>query len=155
MRQEKTNLRSLHYSNRHRQYGRTCYMLDIDAIEFNSKCQPILMYDEKHSSIQEIDLTSFSVQCQKNVANKLGIPMVILVTYIMDDNQNLLGAEHNLNSATHWQYYIIPVNISGKPQQMTEKQWVEFLYFHRNEQMPDLPNLSTIWHEVNLPTIIS
>jgi hypothetical protein len=165
--EEKYGIRSLHYSTRHRHFYGACPMLDIDHIEFCGK-EPVLLYDEKHGNINEIEIDSYSASCYRTISQRLKVPFLLVVVFAMrqlekDLNYTLLSANHTVAgnsqySNDHYQFYAIPGNqyAPGLGGQYTELAWVSMLHDIRKQKLPEniKKNLCTTWKPVKLPKIV-
>ena len=55
---------------------------DADLIEYHAKTRmPVGLLEMKHGEISSIDLMSDEIRCLRNTANKLEIPLLVVVYY--------------------------------------------------------------------------
>lgn len=157
VRKEKLGIRDLRYNNRHRDYGKTLRMYDVDFVEYDIKTnEPVAMVETKHGNQKVIDFNDPEVKCTLRLAERAQVPYFIVVYY--PTGPDLIDPNLINKFGDYWQFYVIPVNQLAKkklpgPMQMTEKLYVQFLYFIRNEKMPDNLLLDDVKLTVPLPEI--
>lgn len=135
--QESTGKRNLHYSRRHREYGWTMTMMDIDNVEYDAVSkQPLALIETKFGLIRKIDLNDHKLEIYKSIASLAGpekeLPFFILVYYPLDEHGSLMDAEVSYEDFAHIQYFAVPMNeaakkLVAKPALLTEFQWVNIL----------------------------
>lgn len=151
---ERLNKRDLRYNNQHRTWGKTLYMNDADSIEYDSQGNPVAIIELKHGKTNLINTTDYQFTCLKNLANRLQVPLFLVVYFPTGDD--LIT---NQQEFAHWQFYVNPINSLAQakvsPQQMTEKQYVKFLYYLRVQDPPTelLPTLDDTRIAINIPII--
>lgn len=158
---EISNKRNLHYSNRHRLYGGSLTMMDIDYVEYDAKTnQPLVLIETKFGKIKSIDLNDREFDCLCNLAKGLGLPVLLVIYYPMKEDGSLLSSEEDNSLMTHIQYLVCGVNEEGKklfnkPTRLSEHDWVRELYKLRGQNtMTPETTLYTEWkHGVTIPSI--
>lgn len=142
VKQRQSDIINIDFNERHRKYGSKLYGIDIDMIEYNSKCEPKILHETKHGATKQIDLNSFQIRCQRKTANLLKIPYLIVLYFFPGENKytgvlDPFGKMHK--------YGVIPANeialnlFDGSYQckLFTEYGFVKLLYSIKNEYMPD------------------
>lgn len=159
--QERLGYRSLHYSRRHREYGNKIYNWDIDHMEFDNNLDPVLMIEEKFGcpNLISIDLNTAEFTAKCKVANKLGIPLILLIVFPFNkENGYLLDGKESYDDLDHIQFAVIGVNELGRMKfknltRLTEAEWVKFLYKIRGIERPVLEGLGQEWRERWVPLV--
>ncbi len=158
---EKTGKRNLQYSKRHRIYGSKMKMYDLDSVEFDSVTkQPVAMVETKFGYAKTINLCSDEFDCLCNLADRLDVPLLCLVYYPLNAQDQLIDANDTFSTLVHMQFIVIPVNEPAKkvlPSQcrMTETQWVKFLYRLRGLSTVEAEEpLCETWKTVPLPSVL-
>lgn len=142
---ERLHKRDLHYSERHRTYGKLP-ATDIDMIEYDDFDNAAILIEEKHGQISSVYL--HESRKQQNVANKLEVPFFIVVYYFLHLKPTkrplfvLIDADQEL-SIDHVQYFVIPANklaahFLPQAKQLTEKEYIRFLHHIKQSTPPDL-----------------
>jgi hypothetical protein len=122
---ERTGIRDLAFSNRHRQYGWDLPCLDIDhlMIEYDNG-QPLGLIEYKHEFSKEEEFNNRSYQALKILGLKAGIPV--------------FGCKYSKDFS---EYEVFPLTEKAKEWfpcriKITEQEWVEFLYRLRGREIP-------------------
>ncbi len=132
--------RDLHFNDRFRGYGMKAY--DQDLFLFHSKTKEVVCSLEfKHGEISSIDMMSDEIVCLRKVADKLGVPLLVIAYFIRGMDGFLLQAddEKEIDSID---VFMVPGNplafkncLSG-PKLMSELSMVEIFYKLEGEPKP-------------------
>lgn len=143
VKQRQSDIINIDYNERHRKYGSTLYGIDIDMIEFNSKCEAKILIETKHGAIRKpIDLNSFQVRCQRKMANDLKIPYFIVLYFFPGENKytgqiDPFGKQHKYGVIAANEIALNIFDGSFQCKLFTEKSYVKLLYHIKGELMPD------------------
>ncbi|MBR1437912.1 MAG: hypothetical protein IJ587_05180 [Synergistaceae bacterium] len=126
VRQERTHWRDEELSLRHRDWGWDCPMVDIDflALEYDKgHATAIVEYKNEHAKLANPKHPSYKALAE--LGNKAGIPVI--------------GCRYK-SDFTNWR--AVPLNrvalaVLPKPRELSEAEWVRFLYGIRGREMPD------------------
>jgi hypothetical protein len=125
-------------------------MIDVDCVEHDGQGNPLALIETKYGYLDEIDLNSL----QFNVLCKLAgsIPVLCLVYYPMDANDNLVDAGQE-DRMTHIQFIAMGVNQAGsmlipEPKQLTELRWVELIADLHEHSVDDATKYHNEWKDV-------
>lgn len=144
------------FNDRHRYFFGPLPAMDLDMIEYKNDL-PAILFETKHGHTSLIDLDEKNMIRLQNTARLLSIPFFIVVYYFPGLNKynglsNEYGEKHK--------YYLIAGNDLARSymrytheQLMTEKQFVEFIYFIKNQPMPELQLDNAIDTIPDLPMI--
>jgi hypothetical protein len=126
---ERTGWRDQELSERHRLYGPSCCLMDLDClwIEYDALQERAIIEYKAHHVSSESASTSASAIVVQSVAAKCSIPAWI--------------AYYNLR-CDRWQYRIVPLNqmavaLFGGKHYLTEAAYVAKLYEVRNRAVPE------------------
>lgn len=125
---EKHGFRNEWYSNRHRNYGFECFMVDIDFIE-HDKGIPVALIETKHANTKEVDLWHYNIKALCALADASKIPAFVVVYF--EDLQS---------------FYVTAINQFAKEcpgkerifvdEMYSEERYVKLLYFLRGKKAP-------------------
>ena len=126
VRPERSGWRDLELNNRHRKWGWDCPAVDLDFLFLEyDKGQPVAIVEYKHERAAPQYASHPTYQAMINLGTRAGIP-VFAVRYT-DDFEN---------------WTVTPLNPIGKTflrerKNMTEREWVTFLYELRGYTPPE------------------
>jgi len=125
VRKERTGWRDERISFRHRQWGWDCPGVDLDwlFLEYDQG-KAVAIVEYKHEKAGSLSLAHPTYQAMIDLSNRAGIPCFV-VRYA-DDFSWWLATAMNAKGM-RW----IP-----RPQRMTEREWVTFLYHIRGRELP-------------------
>ena len=126
VRQERTGWRDLSLSQRHRKWGWDCPAVDLDFLFLEyDKGKAVAIVEYKHEKAKEQFASHPTYQAMIDLGTRADVP-VIAVRYADD--------------FTWWK--VIPLNGKAREwlperQEMTEREWVTFLYNLRGYNPPE------------------
>ena len=126
VRQERTGWRDLSLSQRHRKWGWDCPAVDLDFLFLEyDKGKAVAIVEYKHERAKDQYASHPTYQAMIDLGTRAGVP-VIAVRYADD--------------FAWWK--AIPLNAKAKEwlperQEMTEREWVTFLYNLRGYDPPE------------------
>lgn len=124
VKQEKHFIRDDSLSLRHRKWGRSCAVVDLDAIEANKHGEPVALFEYKHQNTKlwPEDFSNFNFSVLISVANRAKLPF-FCTKYAEDFT---------------W-FKVKPLNekarkIMATTETFSEQEYVVFLYELRGEK---------------------
>ncbi len=124
VKQEKSGWRDERLSKRHRLYGYNTPFQDIDWIEYDN-CIPVALIEYKHERSTTADVTNCQMKTLANLGNMAGLP-AFMVVY-----------------SDKFEFWVTPLNdlaqkiIPTPDTELTERRYVDFLYFIRGRKITD------------------
>jgi len=122
---ERTGFRDESISRRHREWGIDCPAVDVDLmlIEYDKGIPAALVdYKERHSSVPLVS-QSANMKALGGLFNVNGQQLPFIVCYY--DRETWAFKAHPMNARA------VDIMCTDKPLELTENEWVKWLYFIR------------------------
>lgn len=126
VREEKYGFRDLGLSDRHRKWGWDCPAVDLDFLFLEyDKGKAVALVEYKHENAPPQHATHPTYQAMVDLGTRAGVPVF---------------ANRYKGDYSRWK--VVPLNdiakkLLPKRTEMTEKEWIEFLYHIRGYEAPE------------------